>query len=164
MKNYWIASNPGAAYGMGLITAERYFALTGGTSSGASGASKGASTRGTYYPSTAPDGRDASVVQRELRNKGYNIVVDGAWGEEGASARGTRSTAAESPASPPRPRAPARAQAAAAAHPQGGQSPCADGRTHEEKHVLYRAGHRAARGTGLHVRTAGRADGGLSSR
>lgn len=81
MKNYWIASNPGAAYGMGLITAERYFALTGGTSSGASGASKGASTRGTYYPSTAPDGRDASVVQRELRNKGYNIAVDGAWGE-----------------------------------------------------------------------------------
>ncbi len=81
MKNYWIASNPGAAYGMGLITAERYFAMTGGTASGSGASTKSSASRGSYYPSTAPDGRDASVVQRELRNKGYNIAVDGAWGE-----------------------------------------------------------------------------------
>ena len=81
MKNYWIASNPGAAYGMGLITAERYFAMTGGTASGSGASTKRSASRGSYYPSTAPDGRDASVVQRELRNKGYNIAVDGAWGE-----------------------------------------------------------------------------------
>lgn len=105
MQDYWIASNPAAAYGMGLITAERYFALTGGTSSAAT--SKSSSARGTYYPSTAPDGRDAAVVQRELRNKGYNIAVDGAWGERsqkawdkeygsGSASSASKSTAARS--------------------------------------------------------------------
>lgn len=83
MKNYWIASNPAAAYNMGLITAERFYALTGGAAEGA----RSSGTRsGTYYPNTAPDGRDAAVVQRELRNMGYNIAVDGAWGPKSQKA------------------------------------------------------------------------------
>lgn len=85
MRQYWIAANPDVAYGMGLITAERYYAVTGALAPGqaAAAASTGTSSSkrsGSYYPNTAPDGRDATVVQRELRNKGYNIAVDGAWG------------------------------------------------------------------------------------
>ena len=41
---------------------------------------------GSYYPNTAPDGRDAKIVQRELRNMGYNIAVDGAWGPKSQAA------------------------------------------------------------------------------
>lgn len=81
MKNYWIVSNPAAAFNMGLITAERYYALLPSAFSGADGGAKSGGARtGTYYPNTAPDGRDAALVQRELRNMGYNIAVDGAWG------------------------------------------------------------------------------------
>lgn len=88
MREYWIAANPSAAYAMGLISIERYYTLTGtAPSSGASSAaSSSSSKRTTYYPNTAPDGRDAAVVQRELRNKGYNIAVDGAWGERSQKA------------------------------------------------------------------------------
>ncbi|MGI5976158.1 MAG: hypothetical protein ACOX68_00480 [Candidatus Limivicinus sp.] len=83
MRDYWIASNPDAAYGLGLISQERYFAMTGRYAPGQ--AVQPQNTRssgrgGTYYPGRAPDGRDAALVQRELRNKGYNIAVDGAWG------------------------------------------------------------------------------------
>lgn len=88
MKNYWIASNPDAAYNMGLISAERYYSMTGGFAPGQaaqSAVSSGSSGRG-WYPSTAPDGRDAKVVQRELRNRGYNIAVDGAWGPKSQKA------------------------------------------------------------------------------
>lgn len=84
MKNYWIAQNPAAAYSLGLISAEHYYMLTGGAPSAAGGASSGGSR--SYYPNTAPDGRDAAVVQRELRNKGYNIAVDGAWGPKSQKA------------------------------------------------------------------------------
>lgn len=81
MREYWIASNPAVAYGMGLITAEKYYAMTGLTSTQANVQGASSSKRSsTYYPNTAPDGRDAAIVQRELRNKGYNIAVDGAWG------------------------------------------------------------------------------------
>lgn len=88
MKNYWIASNPDAAYNMGLISAERYYSMTGGYAPGQAAqgaASSGSSGRG-WYPSTAPDGRDAKTVQRELRNRGYNIAVDGAWGPKSQKA------------------------------------------------------------------------------
>lgn len=88
MREYWIASNPDAAYNMGIVDAGRYFALTGKyvpgqtpvTSTGSSGRSS------SYYPRTAPDGRDAREVQRELRNMGYNIAVDGAWGPKSQAA------------------------------------------------------------------------------
>lgn len=82
MRQYWIAANPDVAYGMGLITAERYYAVTGALAPGQAAASAATTSKrsGTYYPNTAPDGRDATIVQRELRNKGYNIAVDGAWG------------------------------------------------------------------------------------
>ena len=69
---------------MGLISAEQYYTLTGGAAS-KSAAGSGGSSR-SYYPNTAPDGRDAKVVQRELRNKGYNIAVDGAWGPKSQKA------------------------------------------------------------------------------
>lgn len=84
MKNYWISANPSAAYGMGLISAERYYALTGGAQTQTQSGT--ASTRHTYYPNTAPDGRDAAQVQRELKNAGYNIAVDGAWGPKSQAA------------------------------------------------------------------------------
>lgn len=82
MRQYWIAANPDVAYGMGLITPERYYAVTGALAPGQTAAASSSSSKrtGSYYPNTAPDGRDATVVQRELRNKGYNIAVDGAWG------------------------------------------------------------------------------------
>lgn len=89
MRQYWIAANPDAAYGMGLITAERYYAVTGALAPGQAAASGGTTSSkrsGSYYPNTAPDGRDATVVQRELRNKGYNIAVDGAWGSRSQKA------------------------------------------------------------------------------
>lgn len=88
MREYWIAANPQAAYNMGLVDAGRYFALTGSYAPGqAPAASGGSSSRSsTYYPGTAPDGRDAREVQRELRNMGYNIAVDGAWGPKSQSA------------------------------------------------------------------------------
>ena len=87
MKKYWIASNPDAAYNMGLVDAAGYFAMTGKYSPGQSAVTQTGTKRATsYYPNTAPDGRDASVVQRELRNMGYNIAVDGAWGPRSQSA------------------------------------------------------------------------------
>lgn len=88
MKEYWIASNPDAAYNMGLVDAGRYFALTGKYAPGQAPAAAGTSSAGssTYYPGTAPDGRDAREVQRELRNMGYNIAVDGAWGPKSQAA------------------------------------------------------------------------------
>lgn len=84
MRQYWIAQNPAAAYTLGLISAEHYYLLTGGAGKAAGGASSGGSRN--YYPNTAPDGRDAAVVQRELRNQGYNIAVDGAWGPKSQKA------------------------------------------------------------------------------
>jgi len=90
MREYWIAANPDAAYKMGLVDAGRYFALTGKYAPGqtplvsAAGSSSGRSS--SYYPGTAPDGRDAKEVQRELRNMGYNIAVDGAWGPRSQAA------------------------------------------------------------------------------
>lgn len=84
LRSYWIASNPEAAYNMGLITAERYYSMTAGLPGSSTSAS--GTSQGSYYPSTAPDGRDASVVQRELRNMGYNIAVDGAWGPKSQKA------------------------------------------------------------------------------
>lgn len=90
MREYWIAANPDAAYNMGIVDAGRYFALTGKYAPGqspvvsASGSSSGRSS--SYYPGTAPDGRDAREVQRELRNMGYNIAVDGAWGPKSQAA------------------------------------------------------------------------------
>lgn len=87
MKQYWISANPDAAYNMGLVDAAGYFAMTGKYSPGQSAVSQSsAKSSGTYYPNTAPDGRDASVVQRELRNMGYNIAVDGAWGPRSQAA------------------------------------------------------------------------------
>lgn len=87
MKKYWISANPDAAYSMGLVDAAGYFAMTGKYSPGQSAVTQTTSKRsGTYYPNTAPDGRDASVVQRELRNMGYNIAVDGAWGPRSQAA------------------------------------------------------------------------------
>lgn len=89
MREYWIAANPDTAYGMGLITAQRYYAMTGALAPGQAAqtsASSGSARKTTYYPNTAPDGRDAGVVQRELRNKGYNIAVDGAWGPKSQKA------------------------------------------------------------------------------
>lgn len=62
--------------------------MTGGYAPGQAAqgaASSGSSGRG-WYPSTAPDGRDAKTVQRELRNRGYNIAVDGAWGPKSQKA------------------------------------------------------------------------------
>lgn len=101
MREYWIAANPAVAYGMGLITAERYYAMTGLTATQSASAS-GTKSSSTYYPNTAPDGRDASVVQRELRNMGYSIAVDGAWGRK-ARKCGTRCTAHRPPAHRARP-------------------------------------------------------------
>ena len=87
MKKYWISANPDAAYNMGLVDAAGYFAMTGKYSPGQSAVSQSsAKSSGSYYPNTAPDGRDASVVQRELRNMGYNIAVDGAWGPRSQAA------------------------------------------------------------------------------
>ena len=89
MKEYWIASNPDAAYNLGLVDAGRYFALTGKYAPGqapAAPAGNSSSRSSSYYPGTAPDGRDAREVQRELRNMGYNIAVDGAWGPKSQSA------------------------------------------------------------------------------
>lgn len=86
MQEYWIASNPATAYNMGLITAERYYAMTAGLPGSTQGGSSAGSSRRSYYPSTAPDGRDAAMVQRELRNMGYNIAVDGAWGPKSQKA------------------------------------------------------------------------------
>lgn len=87
MKKYWISANPDAAYNMGLVDAAGYFAMTGKYSPGQSAATQtSAKSSGSYYPSTAPDGRDASAVQRELRNMGYNIAVDGAWGPKSQAA------------------------------------------------------------------------------
>lgn len=85
MKKFWIASNPDTAYNMGLIDAGRYYALTGNYAPGQQ-AAQSSGRRQTYYPNTAPDGRDAAVVQRELRNMGYNIAVDGAWGPRSQAA------------------------------------------------------------------------------
>ena len=90
MREYWIAANPDAAYNMGIVDAGRYFALTGKYAPGQSPvvpSSNGSSGRSSsYYPGTAPDGRDAREVQRELRNMGYNIAVDGAWGPKSQAA------------------------------------------------------------------------------
>lgn len=87
MKKYWIAANPDTAYNLGLVDAAGYFAMTGKYAPGqAPAANTSSGHSGSYYPSTAPDGRDASVVQRELRNMGYNIAVDGAWGPRSQSA------------------------------------------------------------------------------
>lgn len=87
MREHYIAANPDIAFNLGLIDAGRYFALTGKYSPGQAAAPAQSSGRsGTYYPSTAPDGRDAATVQRELRNQGYNIAVDGAWGPKSQAA------------------------------------------------------------------------------
>ena len=87
MRKYWISANPDAAYSMGLVDAAAYFAMTGKYSPGQSAQSQTSSKHsGSYYPSTAPDGRDAKEVQRELRNMGYNIAVDGAWGPRSQAA------------------------------------------------------------------------------
>lgn len=61
----------------------------GGGSSGGSwsgGGSWGSGGGGGSYPNVAPDGRDARTVQAELRNMGYNISVDGAWGPKSQAA------------------------------------------------------------------------------
>lgn len=87
MKNYWISSNPKAAYNMGLISASRYYSMTGEYAPGFELPQPDSTNASTaYYPNTAPDGRDAKVVQRELRNMGYNIAVDGAWGPKSQAA------------------------------------------------------------------------------
>lgn len=91
MKNYWISANPKAAYNMGLISADRYYYMTGNYAPGyelpqPDQPNRTASRSTTYYPNTAPDGRDAKVVQRELRNMGYKIAVDGAWGPKSQAA------------------------------------------------------------------------------
>ena len=89
MKNHWISANPKTAYNMGLISADRYYYMTGSYAPGYElpqpNESSGGSS-GSYYPSTAPDGRDAKTVQRELRNMGYKIAVDGAWGPKSQAA------------------------------------------------------------------------------
>lgn len=88
MKRHFIASDPDTAYNMGLVDAAAYFSMTGKYAPGqaAPAASSGSGSKRGYYPSTAPDGRDAAVVQRELRNQGYNIAVDGAWGPRSQAA------------------------------------------------------------------------------
>lgn len=86
MKKNWIAANPDTAYNMGLVDAAGYFAMTGKYAPGYAPVQTGSGSSGSYYPSTAPDGRDASQVQRELRNMGYNIAVDGAWGPKSQAA------------------------------------------------------------------------------
>ena len=89
MKSYWISANPKTAYGMGLISADRYYYMTGSYAPGYELPQPDAPSSGTsrtYYPNTAPDGREAKVVQRELRNMGYKIAVDGAWGPKSQAA------------------------------------------------------------------------------
>ena len=88
MKSYWIGTNPLAAYNMGLITAGKYYSMTGEFAPGFElpQPDSTAGSSGSYYPGTAPDGRDAKVVQRELKNMGFNIAVDGAWGPKSQAA------------------------------------------------------------------------------
>ena len=90
MKNNWISANPKTAYNMGLIDEKRYYSMTGEYAPGFElpqpDSTGSAAKSGSYYPGTAPDGRDAKVVQRELRNMGYNIAVDGAWGPKSQAA------------------------------------------------------------------------------
>ena len=88
MKNYWISANPLAAYNMGLISAGKYYGMTGEYAPGYELPQPDSviDSSKTYYPNTAPDGRDAKVVQRELKNMGYNIAVDGAWGPKSQAA------------------------------------------------------------------------------
>ena len=89
MKNNWISENPKTAYNMGLIDASKYYSMTGSYAPGFElpQPDKVSGTKSSvYYPNTAPDGRDAKVVQRELRNMGYNIAVDGAWGPKSQAA------------------------------------------------------------------------------
>lgn len=83
MREYWISANPLEALNMGLISPERYMALIG-TAYAAPAASSGGSRK--TYPGTAPDGRDAAEVQRQLRAMGYDIAVDGAWGPKSQAA------------------------------------------------------------------------------
>ncbi len=52
----------------------------------ASSGSSGSSGGGSGYSTTAPDGRSAAEVQQELRNLGYDIAVDGLWGNESQAA------------------------------------------------------------------------------
>lgn len=85
MKNYWISANPKTAYNMGLISADKYYRMTGEYAPGFE-PPQPTSTSGGYYPSTAPDGRDARTVQQELRNMGFDIAVDGAWGPKSQAA------------------------------------------------------------------------------
>lgn len=84
MKNYWISKNPLAAYNIGMIDATGYYRATGEYAPGFELPQPDRAT--SYYPNTAPDGRDAKVVQRELRSMGYNIAVDGAWGPKSQAA------------------------------------------------------------------------------
>lgn len=86
MKKNWIAANPDTAYNMGLVDAAGYFTMTGKYAPGYAPVQTSSGRSGSYYPSTAPDGRDASLVQRELRNMGYNVAVDGAWGPKSQAA------------------------------------------------------------------------------
>lgn len=83
MREYWISANPLEALNMGLIGPERYMALIGGAAPGT--AQSGSSSR-KGYSATAPDGRDAAEVQRQLRAMGYDIAVDGAWGPKSQAA------------------------------------------------------------------------------
>ena len=84
MKKYWISKNPLAAYNMGLIDAAGYYRATGEAAPGFELPQPDRVS--AYYPNTAPDGRDAKLVQRELRSMGYNIAVDGAWGPKSQAA------------------------------------------------------------------------------
>ena len=86
MKNYWISSQPRTAYNMGLIDAGRYYALTGEYAPGYELPAPNGTYSGRTYPGTAPDGRDARLVQQELRAMGFNIAVDGAWGPKSQAA------------------------------------------------------------------------------
>lgn len=83
MKMVWSATNPVAAYELGYIGPEQFFAFTGMYPAGYEGEVVGGGEV-NYY--NLGGNQDVIAAQKELYRQGYNISVDGVWGPETAAA------------------------------------------------------------------------------